>query len=1003
MMKIQLMINCSLLIQNNKIAADNLLRNWQNRDSNSEIAFQGLLVILEYCLQHSFDSTDYIEKLVNNLGNHTFQFWKTGILTSSIQTCNTEQNTETPCSSLWPSMIAKRFGEQYHHLQQRRRTGSKASLSLRGSNASLRDSSDCLTNGDASTANGGPVSFTLNGSSTDKDLQRQQSSEEEERKEVTEQSDPHRRKKRSMSIDSSSESDGHLDDATSFASGGLAQTHFEQRVINVSNAPPVSLTKGIGDKSGEWEIKQGSGGLVSCVDPVMSVNHENVWLANLGMNIDKCKLNQIKRQPELGRRQSRSLGFDYEHFGLAIDASNSCRCPKIVREEMSLLGVLSNYNRANYKLNPIVVQENDYQVYYGGITNGLLWPALHNLPEYILSEYDDSKVLREHCVHMSGSTISLPLMQSETIVRRTHLMLTGMIMQSMDSKLEIDFFLHIPLLPPVDIIMDRKHEGFTLWFTGLSGAGKTTISFALEKTLIKLGLPAYGLDGDNVRHGLCKNLGFKDDDRAENIRRVAELSKLFADMGIITLVSFISPFRQDREEARLIHENQDIKFFEIHVNTSIDVCEARIQRSFINAGAETKAQSIQTVLQFLYENNVIPEKAMYELCGQPVHELFCLEDQKTDVASKTSGPSIEITDVDLQWLQVLSEGWATPLSGFMRERQYLQCLHYGQIFDLKKGFEEETAKEDGQQAEAFPLLDSLNQSIPIVLPIDDVQKAELTKNVLIKAEIYPHRKQERIHRQFGYSDSRHPAINLINDSGDWLIGGDLEVVERVREAKCDAVFAFQLRNPIHNGHALLMQETRQQLLKRYKNPMLLLHPLGGWTKKDDVPLAVRIEQHKAVIDAGVLDSHWTVLAIFPSPMLYAGPTEVQWHARARMACGVNAYIVGRDPAGIQNLDTKQFLYDPTHGQKVLSMAPGLKKLEIIPFRTAVYDKLNKKMAFRKESCQEDFLSISGTLMRQMAKEGKEPPEGFMVPKAWEILSSHYRNIGSAVAVEQKKT
>jgi trehalose-6-phosphate synthase len=80
------------------------------------------------------------------------------------------------------------------------------------------------------------------------------------------------------------------DDATSFTAGGLANTHFQQRVINVSNAPPVSLTR---EKSGEWEIKQGSGGLVSCVDPVMSVNQENMWLANLGMNLDKSKLRLI--------------------------------------------------------------------------------------------------------------------------------------------------------------------------------------------------------------------------------------------------------------------------------------------------------------------------------------------------------------------------------------------------------------------------------------------------------------------------------------------------------------------------------------------------------------------------------------------------------------------------------------------------------------------------------------------------------------------------------------
>lgn len=91
----------------------------------------------------------------------------------------------------------------------------------------------------------------------------------------------------------------------------------------------------------------------------------------------------------------------------------------------------------------------------------------------------------------------------------------------------------------------------------------------------------------------------------------------------------------------------------------------------------------------------------------------------------------------------------------------------------------------------------------------------------------------------------------------------------------DAVFAFQLRNPVHNGHALLMQDTRRQLLQRgYTNPVLLLHPLGGWTKDDDVPLEWRMKQHSAVLEENILDPSSTVVAIFPSPMLYAGPTEV---------------------------------------------------------------------------------------------------------------------------------
>jgi 3'-phosphoadenosine 5'-phosphosulfate synthase len=184
----------------------------------------------------------------------------------------------------------------------------------------------------------------------------------------------------------------------------------------------------------------------------------------------------------------------------------------------------------------------------------------------------------------------------------------------------------------------------------------------------------------------------------------------------------------------------------------------------------------------------------------------------------------------------------------------------------------------------------------------------------------------------------------------------------------DAVYAFQLRNPVHNGHALLMQDTREKLLARgYKNPVLLLHPLGGWTKDDDVPLPTRMKQHDAVLAAGVLPAASTVLAIFPSPMLYAGPTEVQWHAKARENAGSTFYIVGRDPAGMAHPAGGKDLYAHHHGGQVLGMAPGLTGLEILPFRVAAYNTKKVAMDFYEDANKADYLFISGTKMRALAK------------------------------------
>src|SRR5437868_5412110 len=120
-----------------------------------------------------------------------------------------------------------------------------------------------------------------------------------------------------------------------------------------------------------------------------------------------------------------------------------------------------------------------------------------------------------------------------------------------------------------------KQKGATLWFTGLSGSGKSTIAFTLEHALVQLGRLAYVLDGDNVRHGLNKNLGFSAADRAENIRRVGEVAKLFADAGLVVMTSFISPYRADRDAVRALHEAAGLPFVEIFVNTPIAVCEVR--------------------------------------------------------------------------------------------------------------------------------------------------------------------------------------------------------------------------------------------------------------------------------------------------------------------------------------------------------------------------------------------------------------------------------------------
>ncbi|MEM6546073.1 MAG: adenylyl-sulfate kinase [Pseudomonadota bacterium] len=119
------------------------------------------------------------------------------------------------------------------------------------------------------------------------------------------------------------------------------------------------------------------------------------------------------------------------------------------------------------------------------------------------------------------------------------------------------------------------HRGATLWFTGLSGSGKSTVAVALEGVLHERGALAYRLDGDNVRLGINKNLGFSAEDRTENIRRIGEIAKLFADSGVIALSSFISPYVADRDGVRALHEAAGIDFIEVFVDCALEAAEAR--------------------------------------------------------------------------------------------------------------------------------------------------------------------------------------------------------------------------------------------------------------------------------------------------------------------------------------------------------------------------------------------------------------------------------------------
>jgi adenylylsulfate kinase len=160
------------------------------------------------------------------------------------------------------------------------------------------------------------------------------------------------------------------------------------------------------------------------------------------------------------------------------------------------------------------------------------------------------------------------------------------------------------------------HRGCTVWLTGLSGSGKSTIAVELEKRLLERGVRTYILDGDNVRHGLNKNLGFSPEDRTENIRRIGEVAKLFSDAGLVALTAFISPYRADRDQVRAIMQPGD--FIEVFVDCPVEVCEQRDVKGLYKKARAGEIKEF-TGISAPYEAPSKPEMVL-ETSGQSVEK-----------------------------------------------------------------------------------------------------------------------------------------------------------------------------------------------------------------------------------------------------------------------------------------------------------------------------------------------------------------------------------------------
>lgn len=165
----------------------------------------------------------------------------------------------------------------------------------------------------------------------------------------------------------------------------------------------------------------------------------------------------------------------------------------------------------------------------------------------------------------------------------------------------------------------RKQKGVTVWLTGLSASGKSTIACAIEQALLQRGLNAYRLDGDNIRFGLNKDLGFSEADRNENIRRISEVAKLFTDSCCVTLTSFISPYIKDRQTARELHDKDNLPFVEVYVDVPVEVAEQRDPKGLYKKAREGIIKEF-TGISAPYEAPEKPEIHLKNYDGQSIEE-----------------------------------------------------------------------------------------------------------------------------------------------------------------------------------------------------------------------------------------------------------------------------------------------------------------------------------------------------------------------------------------------
>jgi sulfate adenylyltransferase/3'-phosphoadenosine 5'-phosphosulfate synthase len=532
-----------------------------------------------------------------------------------------------------------------------------------------------------------------------------------------------------------------------------------------------------------------------------------------------------------------------------------------------------------------------------------------------------------------------------------------------------------------------------VWFTGLSGAGKSTIANALKAELEARGRHVELLDGDEVRTHLSKGLGFSKEDRDTNIRRIGYVARLVARSGGVAITAAISPYREVRNEIRA----QTPGFVEVFARAPLDTLVERDVKGLYKKAIAGEIANF-TGVSDPYEEPLYPEvvcdtsrESPAQSLSKVIAALERLGHLDREVGERLPGgdelnalraeartlPHLEVGQRELSDLFMLASGGLSPVESFMGRLDY------------------ESVIETGRLAGGMPF------TIPIVLRADSAPSAERIAlflgdqpvGILDVASAFETSPEAEANAVYGTTDLAHPGVRVLQESGRWALAGTVTALARptsgfpeydltpvqVRAVKAarkwKTMVGFQTRNPVHRAHEYL-QKVALEIVDG-----LLLHPLVGETKSDDIPASVRMSCYEELL-RGYYPADRVLLATNPAWMRYAGPKEAVFHAIVRRNYGCTHFIVGRDHAGVGSY------YDTYAAHRIFDQyAPGELGIEVLRFEHTFYCSACGGMASTR-TCPhpaELHRTLSGTAVRKLLAEGQDLPVEFTRPEVARVL------------------